>query len=140
MTKQVLIASLLLYTKDGKVLLQHRSDDARFLPGYWGAFGGHVEPGESVEAALKRELLEELEYRVRGPRPLNVKERETEEGVKIVTHNFIEEYDAAQLLVQHEGQGYGWFTIPEAVELKMTDSRKEDLLLLQSKLFTRRSF
>lgn len=31
-------------------------------PGYWAFFGGHLEPGETPEIALKRELEEEIGY------------------------------------------------------------------------------
>jgi 8-oxo-dGTP diphosphatase len=31
-------------------------------PGHWGFFGGHLEPGEAPEQALRRELVEEIEY------------------------------------------------------------------------------
>lgn len=53
----------LLVTPDGRYLLQHRDDfPGIFFPGFWGAFGGAVEPGEKVEDALRRELYEELRY------------------------------------------------------------------------------
>ena len=42
-------------------------DDKPGLPlrNHWALFGGHVEPGESGEDALRREMQEELSYRVR---------------------------------------------------------------------------
>ncbi len=45
---------------DGRVLLGLRAHDRDFYPGVWDVFGGHVEVGESKEAALRRELGEEL--------------------------------------------------------------------------------
>ena len=53
------IVNALLW-KDGKILLARRSRQRRFYPGKWSFPGGHAEPGETLEAALKRELIEEL--------------------------------------------------------------------------------
>jgi 8-oxo-dGTP diphosphatase len=58
-----------LPVREGRVLLGRRADDRDWLPGAWDLFGGHVEPGESHEAALRRELLEEL-----GIVPLQLRE------------------------------------------------------------------
>ena len=46
-----------------KLLMQLR-DPLPYIvyPGHWGLFGGHLEPGEDSETALKRELLEEIQY------------------------------------------------------------------------------
>ena len=44
----------------GKVLLGKRAPTGTLAPNIWDVFGGHVEPGESVEAALVRERGEEL--------------------------------------------------------------------------------
>lgn len=46
--------------RDGRVLLGRRADHRDWLPGAWDLFGGHVEADESPEAALRRELAEEL--------------------------------------------------------------------------------
>ncbi len=107
--------------------MQHRGEDEEFYPGYWGCFGGHIEDGETPEEALKRELVEELEYKVHDPKLLVSSEFKDEDRV-ITTHNFIEKYDPTQELIQHEGEGYGWFTIDEALNLKITDLRREALL------------
>lgn len=47
-------ASVIVVDGDGRVLLQRRRDN-----GTWGYAGGSVEPGEDVERAAARELLEE---------------------------------------------------------------------------------
>src|SRR5512135_1153543 len=43
----------------GRLLLHRRSDN-----GLWGLPGGKVDPGESVSAAVAREVLEETGFRV----------------------------------------------------------------------------
>lgn len=55
--------------KDGRCLLQKRADTG-LLAGLWEFPGGKVGPGESLEAALRRELREELEVEIEAVRPL----------------------------------------------------------------------
>jgi len=58
----------LIHLDDGRYLCQLRSQLPRiFYPDHWGLFGGGVEPGETAEEALKRELWEELAFEVRDP-------------------------------------------------------------------------
>jgi 8-oxo-dGTP diphosphatase len=47
--------------RDGdRLLLCHRSPRRRWYPDVWDMPGGHVEPGETPQAAVARELREEL--------------------------------------------------------------------------------
>ncbi len=58
------VAMAILY-RDGKFLMQLRDNIPNiFYPGVWGLFGGHIEPEETPEVALKRELTEEINYSV----------------------------------------------------------------------------
>ncbi len=45
---------------DGKVLLGLRAPTKKVWPNHWDTIGGHVEDGESLEAALVREAREEV--------------------------------------------------------------------------------
>lgn len=57
-------AAALLVTPDGRYLMQLRDDRSDILlPAHWALFGGTVDPGETAEVAIRRELLEELELR-----------------------------------------------------------------------------
>ncbi|HEV2356660.1 MAG TPA: NUDIX domain-containing protein [bacterium] len=49
-----------LLVRNGAVLLGKRAPTRQLAPDVWDVFGGHVEPGETAEAALARELREEL--------------------------------------------------------------------------------
>ncbi len=56
------VAIAILY-REGKFLLQLRDDIPGIAhPGKWAFFGGHIEPGEEPEEAMKRELAEEISY------------------------------------------------------------------------------
>ena len=57
--KLVLVVDVALVDPDGRVLLAQRPE-GKDMAGLWEFPGGKVEPGESPEAALTRELLEEL--------------------------------------------------------------------------------
>lgn len=49
-----------LLLRDGSVLMARRSPTKRDYAGMWSFPGGHVEKGETFEAALRRELMEEI--------------------------------------------------------------------------------
>ncbi|MEH2144930.1 NUDIX hydrolase [Nostoc sp.] len=56
------VAIAILYQKN-KFLMQLRDNIPGILyPGYWGLFGGHIEPDETPDLAVKREILEEIGY------------------------------------------------------------------------------
>jgi len=59
LTKIVLVAACALIDADGRVLLAQRPE-GKSMAGLWEFPGGKVEPGETPEACLIRELHEEL--------------------------------------------------------------------------------
>lgn len=114
------VSILVLHDGEGRVFLQRRSASAKRAPNYWGFFGGGIDEGETPEGALARELQEELEYRVAHPRLILTQEYEWE-GEWYQAYTFVEAYDASQTLVQHEGQGAGWFRPDETKDLLMLE-------------------
>lgn len=58
MNMRQVVNGLLLRNDD--VLMAHRSADRSSYPDTWSFPGGHVEPGETLEEALVRELTEEI--------------------------------------------------------------------------------
>jgi 8-oxo-dGTP pyrophosphatase MutT (NUDIX family) len=57
-------AAALILDDDGRIFVQRRSPHRRLFPGCWDVVGGHLEPGESVDEALRREVEEETGWRI----------------------------------------------------------------------------
>lgn len=111
-------AAAILRHSDGRILLQLRDDrpDIPF-PDHWGCFGGSLDPGESYETALRRELAEELELVVREVRLVA---RLTFEAVELAIPSHIRSYFLVPIspaehggLVLHEGAAMRLFTLSE---------------------------
>lgn len=65
------VVHLHVFSPDGALLLQKRADTKDIQPGRWDtSVGGHVDLGESVLQALRREAREELGLTAFEPRPL----------------------------------------------------------------------
>ncbi len=55
------VVHVLVFDRNGRLLMQKRSMDKDVAPGKWDtSVGGHVNPGETVIEAAKREMAEEL--------------------------------------------------------------------------------
>jgi 8-oxo-dGTP pyrophosphatase MutT (NUDIX family) len=98
MTK-IHVAIAILY-RDGKFLCQLRDDIPNIrYPGHWALFGGHLEPEETPEVALLRELSEEI-----GWTPASVSFFCCDVEGEVVRHVFHSQLSAdVKDLVLHEG-------------------------------------
>lgn len=67
--KAVHIAVGVVFNSLGKILVALRPEH-KLQGGLWEFPGGKVEPGETVEQALQRELLEEVGIEINSPQPL----------------------------------------------------------------------
>ena len=54
----------LIVDDDQRIFVQRRSATRSLFPNCWDVVGGHVEAGESLEAALEREITEETGWRL----------------------------------------------------------------------------
>jgi 8-oxo-dGTP pyrophosphatase MutT (NUDIX family) len=107
----------IIFMPGHRYLLQHRENRSDILfPNWWGFFGGAREQGEDAEAALRRELWEELEFSVAELRrfvgctfDLNFQGRRTRKiffSIEMAEAN-------SRGLVLHEGQGMAWLHFSE---------------------------
>jgi|SRR6185312_13039310 len=126
-------AAVLIPYRDGKFLLQHRADTVKRWPDYWSSFGGGLEPGETKEEALKRELREELGYTLKNPKYAFF--YELEGGGNYVFYEYWDGSEKYQLDPK-ESVGHNWFSLEEARATKITPHDLETLEKLSELLKT----
>lgn len=102
--------ALAILQQGDQFLMQLRDDNPNILyPGHWGFFGGHVEPGETADAGVRRELLEEIGY---CPGHLVLYDRH--EDTYVIRHIYCGELDVdLDQLVLGEGSDLALFTREE---------------------------
>ncbi len=60
--------ALAILHQDGHFLMQLRDNIPTIIyPDRWGFFGGHLEPGETPEMGVKREVIEEINFTIENP-------------------------------------------------------------------------
>ncbi|CAL9557054.1 hypothetical protein SUDANB171_04541 [Streptomyces sp. enrichment culture] len=117
----------------GEIFAQRRSAQRRLFPDTWDLVGGHVEPGESVLAALVREVAEETGWRVRRVRrSLGVLTWEGDDGLGLRHEvDYLVEVEgdlSAPRLEWSKHPRYGWFGPDRLEELKENRAPEEQLV------------
>jgi 8-oxo-dGTP pyrophosphatase MutT (NUDIX family) len=112
------IAHILLMLPDGRVVLQRRDDKAPLAPNKLALFGGHIEPGESPDLAMRRELGEETSLDVASLDIQPVYEYEFEltswDGTVSHFHTYRADIPNADFEV-YEGSGAEVYPVSEAL-------------------------
>jgi 8-oxo-dGTP diphosphatase len=107
------VAVGILLRPTGEFLLTTRPA-GKVYAGYWEFPGGKVEPGESLERALRRELREELG--VTAQSMLQWKEQRVDYPHALVHLHFIKVVAWTGALQMREAQNFSWQTLPVNVE------------------------
>jgi 8-oxo-dGTP diphosphatase len=114
------------------LLLRHPPDDDRFA-GLWNGIGGHVEPGEDIREAARRELREEVGLEVRELRLRGVIHETGLLGHAYVVFLFVGQSPTRRLRPA-QGLEAAWQRIDQLGELSLV----EDLVVLLPRLLTAR--
>lgn len=109
-----------------KILLFHRDNKPSIpFPDYWHPVGGGIERGESPEQATRREMSEEATY---VPKKIDYLAKiKGALGEDVYLFVCFVEKEEEKLFVHNpgEGQEIGFFTIEEALKLKITPKTRE---------------
>jgi 8-oxo-dGTP diphosphatase len=111
--KVVDVAVGVLIRPDGDFLLTSRPP-GKVYEGYWEFPGGKLEQGESVEAALRRELQEEIGVTIGAVHPWKVEMVDYPHA--LVRLNFCKVFEWTGELQMHEGQSHAWQSLPVSVQ------------------------
>lgn len=125
------VAVGILQREDGFFLLTTRPPGKAYS-GYWEFPGGKVELEESVEQALRRELLEEIGVLI-GPAVLWRESRVDYPHARVHLH-FLRVNEWSGQLQMHEGQAFVWTALPVKVNPVLPGTLPVlDWLILESK-------
>ena len=111
--KVVDVAVGVLVRADGDFLLTSRPP-GKVYEGYWEFPGGKLEPGETVEQALRRELQEEIGITITAVQPWKVEMVDYPHA--LVRLNFYKVFEWTGELHMHEGQTFAWQSLPVMVQ------------------------
>lgn len=103
------VAVGVLVREDGAFLLTSRPE-GKVYAGYWEFPGGKLEAGETVEQALRRELVEELGIEIGAAEAWKVETVDYPHA--LVRLHFCKVYQWTGALQMREGQQCAWETLP----------------------------
>jgi len=125
---QVAIGGIII--EDNKILLVKRNKEPN--KGGWAIPGGSVKPGETLQRAVEREILEETGLVVSAKDPIHVfdyieRGRQGRLRFHYVIVDFRADVVAGTLHPSDDAADAGWFTPNEIKKLRITKTTKEFL-------------
>lgn len=125
--QQAIVVKAIIQDQNGRFLLQHRDNVPGIAePDRWSFFGGLVEDGETLIAALERELQEELSCRVGQIEKELFRWYRKNTGELHVC--FLVKFTAQnEDLILMEGQDFAWFSFDELVTLPLGSLVSENI-------------
>ncbi len=125
------VADVLIIKNDKVLLVQQRTQSAY---GLWGFPGGHLEPGETPQEAVVREIQEELGTELVQVKPFKVTRVQRASG-ELELNTFTGTLHGSVTLKDDELMAYGWFSL-ESLQIMRERLRLPILLEHAQELLT----
>jgi len=126
------IAGAVIHDGSGRIFMQRRGPDRGLFPGAWDIVGGHLEPGEGILDALRREVTEETGWTLRHVLDdLGVTTYTGEDGLERHEVDYLVEVDGELAAPRIEARLHldpRWVDRQEALAL-LTGAHRSDALL-----------
>jgi 8-oxo-dGTP pyrophosphatase MutT (NUDIX family) len=126
------IAGAVIHDGAGRVFMQRRSTERDLFPDAWDIVGGHLDPGEGILDALRREVAEETGWTLRRViDDLGVTAYAGEDGIERREVDYLVEVDGDLTAPRIEAGLHldpRWVDRPQAMALLDGSHRSDDLL------------
>jgi 8-oxo-dGTP diphosphatase len=100
--------------KDGKFLIVKRSENEIGYPGKWQIPGGKLESKETLQQSLEREILEEVNLKIKNIRYLTDFEFTRPDSYHVVGIVFLCDWASGEVKITDAHTDYKWITVEEA--------------------------
>ena len=127
-TKSIHVAVAVISDQQGRILIAKRPDHLH-QGGLWEFPGGKVEPGEQLDAALEREIHEELGINVRQSRPLIKIKHEYSDRQVLLDVWCVTGFDGQAH--GREGQEIKWVTPQQLCDYQFPEANKRIVSMVQ---------
>ena len=124
-----MIVCAAIANEDGKIFIARRKSEKK-LGGFWEFPGGKLEPGEELEAALKREIREELSVEINCLRLLHIKPFVYEHGAVLILFYLCQHQSGEFQLTDHDESC--WLKPQELKTLKLLPANEDVLKILEA--------
>jgi nucleoside triphosphatase len=120
-TRQRVIVVGVIQNAEGQYLICRKPGNRGVFPGQWGLPGGGIEPGERMEAALRREIQEEVGLEINDIQPLLFKDGQypklypdgSREMIYMIFLVFTCRASSEEVVLGEEFEAYAWVSAAE---------------------------
>lgn len=130
---EIVVGALIFNSKNELLLIQSHKWNNQ-----WACIGGHLELGEKVNDAIKREVKEETGLKIKNIQSLGWDESIFSKSFYKSKHfiflDFFCQSVNTKVILNKEAEKYQWISIKESFKLNLVDSTRELIKKYQDKI------